>query len=361
MTLQNLAGLIDAPSLPWVGPLGNNQGFTSFLIDAAAEKVALSFMVPKDGNLRKVGFRLGAVTQAPANGLTISLQDFDLTTGDPDGVADATVTVTTGLTANTWVEAQFTADLAVQSGRHLFCVIEFTSFSASDSLNISALNPPGGAIRTMFMYSSLVDHFTASWAKSAASVPVLYVEYDDGSTVPIRGCWPALAFNTTAITTTTTPDEIGRRMYFPFPARCIGLWAYVNDLNNGAAFDLVLYEGTTAQRTVSFDEDEGTENISGGIAVYFDPFTIAANTEYFAVVKPTLAVGVTIGELEVNAAKHLDAWPGGQACYKVSRVDAGAWTTATTKAPWIGLILDQLDDGAGGGGLRLVGHGGLAA
>ena len=88
----------------------------------------------------------------------------------------------------------------------------------------------------------------------------------------------------------------------------------------------------------------------------FDPFTIAANTEHVASVSPTNATTTSLFEMEVNAAKHLDAYSMGQAWYKVSRTDAGAWvTTATTKRPHIGLIIDQLDDGVGGGLARIIG------
>ena len=38
-----------------------------------------------------------------------------------------------------------------------------------------------------------------------------------------------------------------------------------------------------------------------------------------------------------------------------------SWSDRTLSVPMMGIVLDQVDDGAGGGGLRLAGHGGLAA
>lgn len=360
MALQTLPGGVLLPTPP-VAALTINPGaglFSSFLIDASGEKLAVQFSVPKDGNIAKAAFLLGTVTQAPVNGLTVSLQDIDLVTGDPDGTQDQTFAVAqAAIVTDAWIEGTFGAVRAVQAGEHIALVVEFTTFATGDSLNINNLT---GATRSLFMHSSHVDHFTAAWAKSISANPILYIEYDDGSTAHIPGCFPFKASANQTISNATDPDEVGIRISLPFPCRAIGMWAMVS-ISNGADFDLVFYEGTTAQRSLPavFDEDIGTESGFAGVVCMFDPFTLVANTEYIAAVKGGAGSTVTIVGIEVAAAKNLDAWSAGQPARQMTRVDLGAWTATTTKRPTIGIIIDQFSDGVGGGGNTILAGSGI--
>jgi len=367
MTLVAIGSTLYLPSYP-PGYLTQNIGVATYptvnLLDAATEKLAMSFTVPKDGTLAKAGFLLGTVTQAPVNGLRASFQDFDLTTGDPDGTQDQYRDVTSGLTSGAWITTGLITSTgadggvkrSVQAGQHLFLVIEYTSFSASDSLNIGAM---GSASSGLFLESAFTDHFTAAWVKSVSRNPVLYLEYDDGSTFEFAGCLPVSAMVTSTITTATTPDEIAAKITLPFKSRVIGMWASVTQANNGS-YDLVLYDsGGAVLGSQSWDQDEGLESgtYCGAVAM-FDPVTVAAAATVYATVKPTTANNVLVGGFDVSAAGIMGAFSMGANCIWSQRTDAGAWSETTTRRPMIGLFIDQLDDGAGGagGGLaRIIG------
>src|SRR3989304_561487 len=86
MALQTIKGLWLPQPLSWFIPTN-----VSFLIDAAAEKVAFIFKVPKTGTLESVSFVLGPVTTGDT--LKISFQDVDVATGNPDGSGDAVTLV----------------------------------------------------------------------------------------------------------------------------------------------------------------------------------------------------------------------------------------------------------------------------
>jgi hypothetical protein len=91
---------------------------------------------------------------------------------------------------------------------------------------------------------------------------------------------------------------------------------------------------------------------------------IAASTQYRIAVHPDVnAKNVTIYYIDLAHADHRQALPegwnnGGMG----SRVGAGAWTDLTTRIPFISFGITAIHDGASsGGGMRLAGHGGLAA
>src|SRR5262245_35066085 len=164
---------------------------TNGLIDAAAEKDAFIFEAPKAGTLDMFEFSLGAVTQAPTNGLKCSFQDVSGSTGDPDGVIDQFRTVTGGLSAGAWVApGLITSDgtdtgtkRAVAKGDLLACVIEFASFSAGDSLSLNTIT----ASRDSINQRPYPDYFTAAWAKFASAIPVMALKYSDGTYAHVPG------------------------------------------------------------------------------------------------------------------------------------------------------------------------------
>lgn len=345
MALQDVGGHLYYPTPLRHQLMENPNPGNSFLLDAAGEKYAVCFVVPKDGTITKLGHLLGTVTQAPANGLTISLQEIDLTTGDPNGTPlDSVTGVTTGVATGGFPIGTLPTGVSVQAGQHKAAVFEFTNFSASDSLNFYVL---GSAGRVPFMHSTHIDHYTTSWAKSINSFPGLYVEYSDGSTAPIPGNFPlgSLTYTLTDFRTGSTPDEVALYIAsLPFSCRCVGLWAMVNP-SNGAAFDLILYDNSNAilgQFPTPFDEDIGTENGFAGVAVMFDPVVLSAGATYRACLKPTLDVALQITYAEVAAAAHLNMWPAGSGVQWSQRTNGGSWSQNTVRLPMIGLILDRL-------------------
>ena len=91
--------------------------------------------------------------------------------------------------------------------------------------------------------------------------------------------------------------------------------------------------------------------VYGRIVGFFpDVNILTANTYYRLVVKPTTANNITVVDYTFASVALMDAISGGQYCHKTERTDAGAWTDTTTRRPWMGFLIDQLDDGVGGSG-----------
>ena len=78
------------------------------------------------------------------------------------------------------------------------------------------------------------------------------------------------------------------------------------------------------------------------------PHVLSINSNYRLVLKPG-ASDIKNDEWVVDSASILDAWEGGSKMHLTTRVDAGSWTETTTTRPDMGLIIDQFDDGVGGG------------
>jgi len=364
MALATIAGGLLLPAPPQY--INNSGAVFSFLIDDTAEKVAMGYVVPKTGTLSKVGFVLGTVTQAPTNGLRVSFQDRDVTTGDPDGTQDQYRDVTSGLSTGAWIETGILTSngtdggtkRSVTAGDYIFVVIEFTSFNASDSLNIGA--GLGGFTRGSFLHSSCVDAFTAAWAKSVSYQVNVYLEYDDGTTVHVPGVYPTLTAQTTlGISTATNPDIVALIVTPTFSCRAVGAWVF-GAHGSDDQITLKLYDtngSTVLGTTATFDEDWGTESGVAGMVGFFTGggVTLAAGSTYRVAVVPSSGTfTLSYAVQDTNKAKVWDAWELGQMAHWSQQTDAGAWTENTLRRPFLGLILDQLDDGAGGGGLAHI-------
>ena len=176
------------------------------------------------------------------------------------------------------------------------------------------------------------------------------VRYNDGSYAWTPWLFPASTFGNTAFNSASTPDERGLYFSSPVPVRASGIWVYVDA---DADFDLKLYDsdGSTVLKTIAVDTDLRAL-VAARIQYHYFPASqeLLANTNYRLTALPG-ASSIGLAEFTVNAAAIMDAFSGGQACHLTTRADAGAWTQTTTQRPIMGLIIDGLSDGAGGGGM----------
>lgn len=324
-----------------------NGSFSSTLImDATAEKVAFIFQCPKSGTLDKVEFRCGAVTFNAASVLRVSFQN--LSSGDPDGTQDQYRDMTT-LSANAWnVPGLMTSDgtntgtkRSVTKGDIIAVVFEFQTFTALDSVIISACAATGTA---WFANTIYTDLYTASWAKQASIIAIMALKYDDGLYEPVVGGVPILAFNNVLFNSGSTPDERGLIFQVPYPCRVTG---FAIKVETDAAADVVLYDsnGTSVLATASLDSTirQGV-NGTNTFGLFPASATLLANTAYRLVVKPTTVSDVRLYDYDATSAAVLGGFDAGANCHYTSRVNAGAWTEVTTKRPAIAFIVSAADD-----------------
>jgi hypothetical protein len=344
---------------------GPNKGldmesyFTEQNLTATGQRQAWVFQVPATGTLNRFGFLLGTVSQAPANGLKFSFQD--LSSGDPDGTQDQFANVTAGITSNSWLEpTDYMGSTGLGSGTKrsvtigdwVACVIEWVSFTAGDFLNFQFLNwgTLGGVYDSGNTYN---DKYNGSaWTKDREP-GIIALRYDDGTYKHIAPYWyPASALNSATFNSGSTPDERALKFQLPFTCEVSGAEVHGLTLSNNC--DLVLYDsdGTTPLVThgmVAANSVSVSNQYENGRREQFTPTTLLANTSYRLAIKPG-GSNVTMYDFSVPAASYLGAVEGGTNWVLSTRTDAGAWTDATTKRPWLSLLISGVDVTSGGSG-----------
>ena len=329
----------------------STQATSQSIIDATDDRVAFIFMVPKTGNITKVGFRVDTVTTAQT--IRVSLCTVDDTTGDPTTTLYGSSAAGTQASpaANTFYEVTLATPAAATIGDIVAVVLQFDTTVGNVTINVG-MATYGARATTSFPY---LDVFATAWTKGAANsvncIPNCSIGYDDG-TYPYNGMIAYFSLSSLAFNNGSNPDEIGNRFTLPFPARVSGFWTDI-DLDGDA--DLVLYGPTdTVLATVSMDKDvEPVATGSWGHYRAFTPVTLAANTVYRAVVKPTSATSLSVYRMSLSgggaSAAMMEQHSGGTTFYRTHRTDAGSWTDdSTERIRSLGLFFDGFDDAAGG-------------
>lgn len=316
----------------------------STLLDAADEKFAGIFTIPKTGTISKLCFRTGIVTTGAT--VDVRLETVDLTTGAPTGtlvaagangaqvIADADDTV--------WFATTITTPVAVTKGDLVAIVIVNPAVSPGN-LNITSSD----CIFARFPYSA---NFTTVWAKTTSG-PVMTVEYNDGSYEPIPGTLPASGVPGVTFNNTSTPDERALFFQLPVSVQVTGVWLNMA-ATNGGNFDVVLYDsdGITPLATIVWDEDTLQGASDGDVRRFFsNQVTLLANTNYRMSLKPSTATNISLTHITVADVASMDALPGGSEMHLSTRTDAGAWTETTTTRPAISLLISGVESGSATG------------
>lgn len=328
-----------------------SPGFTSNLIDATGEKVAMVGRVwNKDRtskNITKVGFRFGAVTKAGGSALIVSLQDESTALGpvyQPDETQDQTVAIANadaGFAANVWYQTNaLSSPRAVAFGERLGVVIEYDGAGrlGADLVNITGFTT---AVTGRFLEAGGVLK-TAGWAVSAALNDVI-LEFDDGTFGTLTSGLPGSATSTLAYNSGSAADEVALEFQVPFICRVDGAWVLMSAAAS-ASYDIVLYDAAGAVLATSSTDFHQIEAAASAKIneVAFPEVTLAVNTTYRLSLKPTTANSVTAYFFDVANANHMQALAGGTAWFYASRVDAGAWTPIATRRPFMGLRFSAL-------------------
>lgn len=306
-----------------------------FTIDAAGEKSAFVFEVPKTGTIDRVGFFTRIVSNSQT--IRVGLETLDAN-GDPSGTqyGGSAVGTQTSPAQLVFYEVTLATGASATKGDIVAAVFQFDGTVGNVAINAA------NGVDNSFPY---IDNYTTVWAKTA-NVPYLSIRYNDGSYEPINTFPVNSQIAYSAFSSTSTPDERALRFLLPFPARIVGFWG---DFSYGADFDVVLYEGTTALSTYSIVniKKAGT---GYGQYKFGSAILLSKDTVYRLAVKPTTTTNVGVLEMTVSIAAMMDMLSGGQAFYYSQRTDAGTWSDTTTRRPFMGLIIDQIDDGVGGSG-----------
>lgn len=350
MALTSFGGLLRWPEVG--SDIITTIGFTTttYLIDAADEKAAAILQAPKTGTISAITFRTGVVTTGAT--VDVRVETVDPATGDPTGTLFGTNTNGSQVIGNGDDQVLFTTTLTAGA-----------SVTQGDLLAVVIVNPAGSPgnmqILTLstntisfgyFPYGSL---YTGSWAKIAAPPPISGLQYNDGSYGYIPSVVIAATTTTTSFNSGTNPNHRALRFQVTAPCRVRGCWVAV-DLDGDADVLLVAdnWDGTNgaALARVSLDKDVRRAATPGA---FFEMFptsvTLAANTTYRLVLKPTSVTNIVAQAYTVASTAQFDQNGGNQQCYLSTAnnpTGSGDWSPTTTTRPFMGLLIDQFDDGA---------------
>lgn len=131
------------------------------------------------------------------------------------------------------------------------------------------------------------------------------------------------------------------------PARLAGLWLWA-DTDGDFTVEVYDSDGSTVLSSTSFDLNVRQGTGSGHHFLLLDTVvTLTKDTNYRIVVKPSTTTNLAIYSTDFGSAAVMDQVGGGQNFSYTERTDAGAWTNTATRRPLMGILLDQIDNGAG--------------
>lgn len=366
MAMVTIPGGICIPRAPVGG--GGNAQTTQTPIDADADGAGLVFIAPKTGSIREMAFATQTVTTG--GDLDCRLETVGATDGLPTGTLFGTDTRQTktvdGADDNAWLTSgDFVADASVTKGISKIAMIVQRPASGAFSGNIKThnnswflLNNPYGVWKP-----------AASWTKGGSVYqPMMAIKYSDGVWVPILGQHVFQLMTTLTIGTGTSPDEVGNVFQLPFKYRVTGCWVWVDCDTAGNSFTVAFYDdsGTAAYSAalteVSVDGDQLSLPTNGYVQIlpFEDDIEVAANTVRRLVIRPTTATTMVAYRQDYLSSTYLALEEGGDDIYYTSRTnDGGTFSDSTSQRCVCGLVIDQIDDGAGAGGGGLLRHPGM--
>lgn len=343
--------------------LGLFQLTTAF--DSATDRVAYIGRSPLTDSLATVHLRLATVT----TGCTINVRIETVSNGRPTGTLWATDTSATVVIADTddnaWKTATLTAAASLTRGAEFAIVITVNAGTP----NLQFVNVPTGTSTGMGFGQyplMLQDTGAGSWTVITGgwgwicSFSGAGIAYMPGLS-PASGAGTVNSFNSGS-----SPDERALRFQVPFACRSAGARVPIFNLAAGADFTISLWDATgdvdgEALAQISVDGDFPLNTTQDGYVDVFWPsaVTLSANTTYYLGVRADTANSLGTGDLSNSIVSNaMRAFGVNDQTYLATRTwtagAAGAWSTTTTTLMLAHIIIDQLDNGAGGGSASSV-------
>ena len=304
----------------------------------ASGRIGFIFQAPKTGTIDRVLWRAGTAVGSP----TVDVRLETVGTQSPSGTLfGANTNIVTGTVAsNTVYESTLTAGATVTPDNFLSLVWAHNSgtsiqIALASLVNSMQLNLP--QISTAGTYSLI-----------SGRLPYAALRYSDGTYCPIAV--GGVAYGIGSQISQYSSGEKGIRFRFPHTARVSGFWASIDP---DVDFTVNLYDdatapGGTAIRSLAIATNSFIQrNAVVSQFNFSSPVTLAADTWYRLVGAPSGSPGIryninTIPSASYAAAVATDHYQ--------TESSGGSWSDTTTILPQIGLVIDGLDNGVGGGG-----------
>lgn len=383
MTLTAIPGGLLFPFVPWMETI-SLTGATDATLNAATDKLAMIGYAYIDGRATSktmgggssaISFRTGTSTFADGStNIDIGIQDVATSAGppgQPDGTFDcfsSFVGSGGGIASASWNNCAIgsaNGTKTVSHGQLIAVVFDMTAVGGSDSVIIQTADT-NASVRTPF-----TNNFDAgAWGSSAEGLANVLLTFSDGTLGTLDGATFITSMTSETFASTTNPDERGNIFQVPWDCQVDAIVANMGITDASSDFSAILYSapGTTpvAEKTIAVTADSGmVTGANEGLHTFlFDaPVTLSKNTDYVAAILATGSSNVRLMTGTLADAAYRALLPGSTNCNKAVRNDgSGAFTETTTVFYPIGVRISSLHDtGSTGGGIRLAGHGGLAA
>ena len=328
---------------------------TGILLNAADQAAWAVHSIRRSGggSISHIHSRTGTVTTAGTNDLRIETVN---SSGNPSGTLWGTTTngAQAYTTSNTHHRTALTLSATVAMG-DLIAVLSQSPSVSFGNLNINRAGTSLPALRG-FPYPGGPGLTTKI---DITGTPFL-LEYSDGvfeytEYVLPGACNPA----SLTIATGTNPDEVGNLFTPGVTMRTTGWWMHAG-VASGANYRMQLYESgnntplATATMLAAYQTSAAARFFHGSWDVN-DGVTLTAGTAYRVAYLPTTATSSTIYRITGYNNAFFDPMglPGAQESSRnrsaTTDPDSASWTETSTQRAQMGIIIDAVDDGAGGG------------
>lgn len=320
-----------------------SQG-TNFDLNAANASVAYVMQMPSTQTIDRVWFRVGSNATAGTINATVRLETVDTATGLPtsqpvNAYASQTVNIPSGA-AN--YEVTFPGTFSISQGELFAFVIQATSGTPSALRFANFLDDNHG---------NGLPYALDSGVHVGTLAPCFGIGVS-GSAVPMRHMWPIIDAAIEAYNNTSSPDFRGNKITINARLRCVGLRVWV-DLDAGARAILFAADGVTELGSVTLYTNVPLVDTAWSQECLFASSVTLEPGTYYVAVEATSASNIGLGVLTFPSATWRAGSPfgGSDVVYSGATntpTGTGSWTDTTTKQAMISLLIDGIDDGAGG-------------
>ena len=310
--------------------------------------------------------------------LDFGVQDLDLATGLEDGTYDVLATYIGGTDtipgAAAWFKVAMDSGTKDMTHGSPYCIVAtMTARGGADTVVLSRRaipTIPSGSTAAL-PYGSLD---TGTLAKDSLGVMCL-IKFDDGTFGWIDGMIPLLmpdgAATSVLFASDSALDEYSATIQVPIKMTIGSVEFGLSAIATGDTGEFHIYGDPGGTPTdlitpIDIDPDAVSSGTTGLYKVTFPELELAANTSYaFAYLATSTGTRRWAYHDLGSAFEDLKTTQPFSSILAQARAnETGAFSTVQTyHVPVVGLWATHLDDGAsaGGGGLRLAGHGGLAS
>lgn len=330
---------------------------TLITFDASTDRAALIHRVPKTGTLTGIEFRTGAVTAA---GATVQAQvETVAADGTPSGTpyvanANGTVVVATS-DDNVFKAVAINGGTGVSVTRGDLVATVF-SISSGTPNTMAFTATPGSSYMSISGFPYVTLDTGGSWAKSSSANYPCWVWNYDGTYEYCDGMAPI-----DAVTLSTIGNDAERALKFsvPYTMSLAGIRAALCNVSAGADYRVVLYDSTPnilkqiEATPADIDGDVYISTTNDSLATFYfaTSQTITAGATYYASIYQKTANNLALMQISVPSSDYMNAIAGGVDFHLATRSGGtGSFSDSAAGRPFISLIPDGFDDGAGSGG-----------